>query len=326
MELSCPICQNDRTREIHGSFPGYVKGSSYHVFTCDVCCTQYAGVDDSADAIYNLIYNHGDVVPGYERYYDYAKRVRTSKRPLRLLAREDAVYAPVYDLCRGKNHMRILEVGCGYGYTTYAMRKCGHDVTGIDLSRSAIDFAHKTFGGDFRECTVSDLANGNGMPFDAIVATELIEHLPDLHGFIKDCLNLLEQNGRIILTTPNRDYYGTDAVWQTDLPPVHVFWLGRESFRRLAEQHGLCVEFADLAHRVFDRGNNLIELVRACSGRTPVPVIEANGSPNPARAKHPLWKAMRWAVQNPVARTVSNAAHCLIAADNPTLGVSLWRE
>lgn len=136
----------------------------------------------------------------------------------------------------------------------------------------------------------------------------------------------MEQNGRIILTTPNRDYYGSDAVWQTDLPPVHVFWLGRESFRRLAEQHGLRVRFADLAHRVFDRGNNLVELIRARSGRTPVPVIEADGSPNPARTKRPLWKAARWAVQNPVARAVSNAAHCLITADNPTLGVGLSRE
>lgn len=322
----CPICRSVHTQKIHGAFPGYVRDTSYRLFACENCDSQYADTQDSTDHLYNLIYSHGDAVAGYERYFRYAQQVGRSRHPLRFLARSDSVYQPVYDLCHRNAPMRILEVGCGYGYLTHAMRRSGHHVTGIDLSRPAIDFAKKAFGGDFFECTISDLAGKVDSPFDAVVATELIEHLADPGRFVDECLGVLTAHGKIIITTPNRDYYGKEAIWRTDLPPVHITWLGRQSFRHLASRRGLHVDFTDFRYRVLDRGNNLVDLLRRGSRRLPLPVIESDGSPNQARVHRPTMKVMSRAVHNRVVRTVSNAVHNLVAADHPTLGAVLRRE
>lgn len=40
--------------------------------------------------------------------------------------------------------------------------------------------------------------------FDCIVATEVIEHLPNPKSFLKECYRILKKNGKLVLTTPNK--------------------------------------------------------------------------------------------------------------------------
>lgn len=42
--------------------------------------------------------------------------------------------------------------------------------------------------------------------FDTIIAGEIIEHLEDPIGFLRDCRMLLEREGRILISTPNPYY------------------------------------------------------------------------------------------------------------------------
>lgn len=41
--------------------------------------------------------------------------------------------------------------------------------------------------------------------YDAIVANEIIEHVPDNKVFIRDCFSLLNSEGLLLLSTPNRN-------------------------------------------------------------------------------------------------------------------------
>ena len=45
-----------------------------------------------------------------------------------------------------------------------------------------------------------------GMQFDYILASHVIEHVPDMIGWLKHLLNTLSLNGRIILAVPDRRY------------------------------------------------------------------------------------------------------------------------
>jgi hypothetical protein len=58
---------------------------------------------------------------------------------------------------------------------------------------------------------------------------------------------LLTPNGRVIVTTPNRDAYDADVVWETDPPPVHLSWFSEEGIRRLASRAGLTASFVDFS-------------------------------------------------------------------------------
>ena len=57
--------------------------------------------------------------------------------------------------------------------------------------------------------------------------------------------NILKSGGRLVLTTPNKSPFPRNAVWATDLPPVHLWWLSEESFIYLSQQMGYTCDFVD---------------------------------------------------------------------------------
>jgi 2-polyprenyl-3-methyl-5-hydroxy-6-metoxy-1,4-benzoquinol methylase len=79
--------------------------------------------------------------------------------------------------------------------------------------------------------------------FDLIIATELIEHLPDIHLFISKSIKLLKSNGFLLISTPNKPKNNHENFWETDNPPVHVSWLSKDSFDFLGKKYNLNIEF-----------------------------------------------------------------------------------
>ena len=61
--------------------------------------------------------------------------------------------------------------------------------------------------------------------FDGVVMVEAIEHLENPIAAIENAVRLLSPGGCLVLTTPNRSYYGYDEIWSTDSPPVHLWRL-----------------------------------------------------------------------------------------------------
>ena len=81
---------------------------------------------------------------------------------------------------------------------------------------------------------MQDLSTGKlpaelqGIKFDTIIATEVIEHLYDPEGFINFCKDALTGKGEIILSTPYHGYLKNLTLsifnkWDAHLGPL---WLG----------------------------------------------------------------------------------------------------
>lgn len=71
---------------------------------------------------------------------------------------------------------RILDAGAGMGRVTHALRRCGHDVTGVEPDRSLVEQSERTFPGlgllplDILECTPEVLgAHGRATAYDLVV-------------------------------------------------------------------------------------------------------------------------------------------------------------
>jgi len=81
-----------------------------------------------------------------------------------------------------------------------------------------------------------------GRKFDCIVAGELIEHLSNPGLFLDRCKSHLNENGKLILTTPNAWCISNIiSIILRDYSPVHeqhTHWYDKITITQLLERHG----------------------------------------------------------------------------------------
>ncbi|XP_035019027.1 ubiquinone biosynthesis O-methyltransferase, mitochondrial [Hippoglossus stenolepis] len=113
--------------------------------------------------------------------------------------------------------LRILDVGCGGGLLTEPLGRLGANVVGIDPVEDSIYTAqlHASYDPDVRDsvsyqaCTLEELSadgeeeKGAGQ-FDAVVASEVVEHLADLETFAFCSSHVLKPGGSLFITTINK--------------------------------------------------------------------------------------------------------------------------
>jgi ubiquinone/menaquinone biosynthesis C-methylase UbiE len=141
-----------------------------------------------------------------------------------------ARYAFARRYAQGK---RVLDAGCGTGYGSAELAQAAAEVTGIDISAEAIEYAsanYKLPGLGFLEasCTAIPLPDAS---FDLIVAFEVIEHLSDYRAFLSECRRLLTADGMLIVSSPNRRYYAETRA-ATGPNPFHEHEFEAHEFAR----------------------------------------------------------------------------------------------
>ena len=92
---------------------------------------------------------------------------------------------------------RLLDVGCGTGGTLKFLSD-HFDAWGIDSSPLAIDLCHNRGLTQARQLATTELKD----QFDVITLLDVIEHIEDDAGFLRDCLPLLTTGGAALITGP----------------------------------------------------------------------------------------------------------------------------
>jgi 2-polyprenyl-3-methyl-5-hydroxy-6-metoxy-1,4-benzoquinol methylase len=129
------------------------------------------------------------VPPPRENIYGHLQRLDWFKR---FASRED----------------RLVELGCGTGYMiSYPLRLEGYDVIGVDLDEPSVAYGREVLveaGLDPSNLMACDLADVDG-PFDAVIASEVLEHLDDadLRAVLALIRSKLAPGGRLLVTVPN---------------------------------------------------------------------------------------------------------------------------
>jgi len=103
------------------------------------------------------------------------------------------------------NHGEILDVGCGNGIISINLGRYGYMVWGIDTSDVAISKARvlNTYSNvNFEAVSIEDFLL-EGKTFDAIICSEVLEHLHHPNVLIRKILKGLKPSGILIVTVPN---------------------------------------------------------------------------------------------------------------------------
>lgn len=132
---------------------------------------------------------------------------------------------------------RLLDIGCWTGTFLLAARQRGWDVEGVEPSRWAAAEA-RAAGIPVQETTF-DAADLQG-PFDAVVATDVLEHLVDPGAVVRAVADLLAPDGVLYVTVPDAGSRLARALgrrWWSVLP-MHFQYFTRRSLTLLLARNG----------------------------------------------------------------------------------------
>ncbi len=175
--------------------------------------------------------------------------------------------------------LKLLDIGCGGGLLSEPLTRLGAAVTGIDADARTIGTAglHAEQTGleiDYRVSLAEDLAAEMPGAFDAVIASEVIEHVADPALFAASLAGLVRPGGVVFVTTLNRTMkslvFGKFAAeyvlrwvpagthdWRQFLTPDELGGLLSEAGLVLAEKTGIRFNpFGDSFERSSDLGIN----------------------------------------------------------------------
>jgi SAM-dependent methyltransferase len=218
--VPCTVCQTPSSLAWR-----HPEANLYRCPSCDHCFSDPASIGEQEQ--------YGP------DYYDDTHRNWFENPNLKLFRRLHAVitsYQP---------QVRILDVGCGRGHLLKYLqeRSPSWQFTGVDLgampSLPGIEFRHgDAFAMDF------------GRPFDVVISIAVIEHIIDVHGFVRKLRGLCVSGGLVILLTVNDRSLtygmarllrrcGLSGPFNRLYSKHHVNHFNFHSLRQLLQDHGL---------------------------------------------------------------------------------------
>jgi 2-polyprenyl-3-methyl-5-hydroxy-6-metoxy-1,4-benzoquinol methylase len=162
--------------------------------------------------------------------------------------------------CRGITRPgSCFEIGCAFGFFLDEARKSGWTVRGIEISEHAAEYAQSRLSLDV-STDPEAIATIEPMSQDLVVMWDVIEHLPDPLGLLRQVRRVVRPNGLLVLSTGDIRSIGARFFgrrWYLVAPPYHLFYFDRESIQKMLEEAGFTVRtIASDGHPLENIGRN----------------------------------------------------------------------
>ncbi|MEL6663280.1 MAG: class I SAM-dependent methyltransferase [Pseudomonadota bacterium] len=151
---------------------------------------------------------------------------------------------------------RVLDLGCGEGRHVHGLHMLGGmDVIGVDLDEASLEKAREGLatlpprGEDDPYTTQVQSGDATRLEFaddafDAVICSEVLEHLPDYDAALAEIRRVLKPDGRLCVTVPHA--WPERLCWRLAPPPDgypfqpggHIRIFDEVDLRYSIEQHG----------------------------------------------------------------------------------------
>ncbi|HXE55214.1 MAG TPA: methyltransferase domain-containing protein [Tepidisphaeraceae bacterium] len=95
----------------------------------------------------------------------------------------------------------VVDAGCGWGVNLTSLEASGYQLTGLDISSRCL----QQLDSPSRDLILADLTQplpDNAPKADAVIALDVIEHLDDDRGAVRNLMRLLKPGGVLIVSVP----------------------------------------------------------------------------------------------------------------------------
>jgi 2-polyprenyl-3-methyl-5-hydroxy-6-metoxy-1,4-benzoquinol methylase len=211
----------------------------------------------------------------YERYHSSPKIQK------RIIDENNFTYRNILSLLNKnlpKKRSKILDIGCGVGTIDFYLAKKNYLITGIDISKQAIEIAKenaKLFKLRNTKFVVGDVNKLKfKSKFDMILCSEIIEHVEDDSKLLHDLSKHLSKKGVILLTTPldSAPLYKTGLTKRFDERVGHLRRYNLEKLKKIVHNNNLRISkiyYQDGAFRniffVFKFPNQIVRVANRVS-------------------------------------------------------------
>jgi 2-polyprenyl-6-hydroxyphenyl methylase/3-demethylubiquinone-9 3-methyltransferase len=195
---------------------------------------------------------------------------------------------------------RVLDVAAAQGNFSLALAELGFDVTWNDLRAELADYVrlkHENGKITFAAGNAFELAFPS--LFDAVLVTEIIEHVAHPDEFLTKAAALVRPGGYIVMTTPNGGYFKNrlpkfsecvdpsvfESVQFKPNSDGHIFLLHIDEIESLAQRAGLTVEKIALFTSPLTAGHMKTEPLLKILPRRIVQIAESIGRSLPSALK-----------------------------------------
>ncbi|MFD1163092.1 class I SAM-dependent methyltransferase [Hwangdonia seohaensis] len=133
-----------------------------------------------------------------------------------------------------EKHDLVLEIGSGFGAFLNMLKASNIQSVGLELNPYAAEVCAKN-GLTVKNELIENEAKTNKGVYNVVCSFQVLEHITNVHSFIKASIDALKINGKLIIGVPNNNPYlfVNDKYHTLNLPPHHAGLWDKKALKAL---------------------------------------------------------------------------------------------
>lgn len=234
---ACPCCGQKNITSVLSAEDYTVSHERFEIWECKDCTIRFTqnipGLNEIGPYYQSENYiSHSDTNEGIINKLYHKVRNRT------LIQKRNTIKKFI-----GKSTGSLLDVGCGTGAFLYTMQQSGWEITGLEPDETA-----RTKAKELYKLNLDSSEKLFSLPaesFDAITMWHVLEHVHQLHNYIKRLRELLKPGGKLFIAVPNYTSYDAKVYkefWAAYDVPRHLYHFSPASMYKLLSLHNMQVD------------------------------------------------------------------------------------